>query len=502
MSLFKLKECAKNNGVAGYSKYNSSNRNELVDLLVASLGARDDVADLCTGISSIQVGEREEKRALTDNEIDAIAASIPRNKCIPDVIAHAHVSLIRKRVCEQLRDVLVYPSIIPELTSEIVRQYGAAVVNPGEAVGITTAQSIGERQTQMTLDTFHSAGAALKTVITGVPRFSELLSATKNPKSVVTHVHTVDKYSTVTDIRNKVGSALPCVKLGDVIVSVTERGEERDVWYAGYEMIYGTRHLAHESYVTLLLDVGKLFTHRVELDRVASLIEDEYTDLVCVFSPTFLGRLDVYVDTQNIPDEKIDEYIAKTVVANLRSIQINGVAGISDVYYENKNGEWAVETAGSNLVKLFGKKEIDATTTTSNDMWEILGVFGVEAAREFLVNEFMVTVSSDGTYVNKCHIELLVDTMTFGGSIMSVSRYGQRASKCGPLARASFEESFGNLLKAGVTGEVENLASVSSAIIVGKLASCGTGAFDVLVDFEKLAALDEEEYDEDTVYEL
>ena len=33
----------------------------------------------------------------------------------------------------------------------------------------------------MTLNTFHSAGQAIATVITGVPRFGELLNATKDP---------------------------------------------------------------------------------------------------------------------------------------------------------------------------------------------------------------------------------------------------------------------------------------------------------------------------------
>lgn len=515
MSLFKLKETAKKVGVCGYSKYTASTKHELVSIIMKATCTEDPIEepkaivendtsadDLCVGMSSLTVAV-EEKRKLTANEIEEIVMSIPMNKSIPQTIALSHITPVRERVRVQLQSVEVYPSIIPELTEEIVKQYNMAKVNAGEVVGIITAQSIGERQTQMTLDTFHSAGAALKTVITGVPRFSELLSATKNPKSVVTHVHTTKKYSTINEIRNTIGSSLPFVKIGDVLCSVHEEGLDRAEWYTGYEMIYGTRHHEYTRHVTLELDVSKLFTNRIELDVVASHIE-EYTDLVCVYSPTFLGRIDVYIDTHNIQSDKIAEYITTTVIPNLKEVRINGIEGITDVYYENKCGEWMMETAGSNLTKMFNHEGIDTTKTVSNDMWEIVNVLGIEAGREFLVNEFMDTISSDGTYVNKCHIELLVDTMTFGGGIMSVSRYGQRLSKCGPLARASFEESFSNLIKAGVTGEVENLTSVSSSIIVGKLASCGTGTFDVLVDFEKLASVgeDEGEYDENTVYEM
>eukprot|EP00122_Pirum_gemmata_P018008 Pgem_evm10s16871 len=56
------------------------------------------------------------------------------------------------------------------------------MIPPGESVGITCGQSLGEKQTQSTLNSFHSAGLTIKTVVTGVPRFSELMSATKEPK--------------------------------------------------------------------------------------------------------------------------------------------------------------------------------------------------------------------------------------------------------------------------------------------------------------------------------
>jgi len=36
--------------------------------------------------------------------------------------------------------------------------YNRCMVEPGEAVGLLAAQSIGEPSTQMTLNTFHNAG--------------------------------------------------------------------------------------------------------------------------------------------------------------------------------------------------------------------------------------------------------------------------------------------------------------------------------------------------------
>ncbi|RKO95139.1 hypothetical protein CAUPRSCDRAFT_3586, partial [Caulochytrium protostelioides] len=47
--------------------------------------------------------------------------------------------------------------------------------DPGEAVGLVAAQSIGEPSTQMTLNTFHFAGLGAKNVTLGIPRLREII---------------------------------------------------------------------------------------------------------------------------------------------------------------------------------------------------------------------------------------------------------------------------------------------------------------------------------------
>ena len=54
-------------------------------------------------------------------------------------------------------------------------KYMRALVEPGEAVGLLAAQSIGEPSTQMTLNTFHFAGFGAKNVTLGIPRLREII---------------------------------------------------------------------------------------------------------------------------------------------------------------------------------------------------------------------------------------------------------------------------------------------------------------------------------------
>ncbi len=54
-------------------------------------------------------------------------------------------------------------------------KYMKSLVDPGEAVGVVAAQSVGEPSTQMTLNTFHLAGHSTKNVTLGIPRLREIV---------------------------------------------------------------------------------------------------------------------------------------------------------------------------------------------------------------------------------------------------------------------------------------------------------------------------------------
>lgn len=441
---------------------------------------------LVSGMDTLSV--KSAKRRLTAAEIESIAMQLVPNRALPPTIAEAHIERTRSQVRRQLAAVETYPEALDELATMIVGEYNRARVQPGESVGIVTAQSIGERQTQMTLDTFHSAGAALKTVLSGVPRFSELLSASPNPKAVVARVYPSQKCGSIGELREHLGARVKSVLFGELVLSherKTLADSDSREWYAGFDLLYGTQYQKYEYCVSFKLDVGKLYDARLELPDVAALVE-KYEDVACAFSPTFLGVLDIYFDSTNISSDQLDEYVAHGLVGALAKLPVSGIAGISAVYYEQKDSEWFLETAGSNMGALFNNSRVDFARTYSNNMWEVLETLGIEAARELLIREFQECVSSDGTCVNPCHIQLLVDTMTHGTTVMSISRYGQRKSRTSVLAKASFEESLDNFLKAGLRGETDTTNSVSASIMVGKMPTCGTGIFSLEVDLPKL----------------
>lgn len=80
-----------------------------------------------------------------------------------------------------IKGVKIYEYMIPHFCRKIKDEFEEARAKSGYMGGLVAASSIGEPTTQMTLNTFHNAGNSAKDVTLGVPRFNELINATKNP---------------------------------------------------------------------------------------------------------------------------------------------------------------------------------------------------------------------------------------------------------------------------------------------------------------------------------
>src|SRR3989344_6602027 len=81
------------------------------------------------------------------------------------------------------------PKHMKECLERIKKQYDNAKINPGEAIGIITAESFGEPGTQMTLNVFHFAGVAEVAVNQGLPRLIELFDARKEIKTPLIDIY-------------------------------------------------------------------------------------------------------------------------------------------------------------------------------------------------------------------------------------------------------------------------------------------------------------------------
>ncbi|HLC65351.1 MAG TPA: DNA-directed RNA polymerase subunit A'', partial [Candidatus Nanoarchaeia archaeon] len=120
-------------------------------------------------------------------------------------------------------------------------------------------------------------------------------------------------------------------------------------------------------------------------------------------------------------------------------------------------------------------EEVDTTRTTTNDVFEIEGVLGIEAARRAIIDEVFKVIESQGLNVDVRHIMLVADTMCTSGSVKGITRYGIVSQKSSVMARASFETPIKHIINASLIGETDNLNSVVENVMINQPVPIGTG---------------------------
>lgn len=399
----------------------------------------------------------------------------------------------------KIQEIVDHPMYIELLIQKLVKKTRKSIIQAGEAVGIICAQSIGERQTQLTLNSFHQSGISVDTVIAGVPRFLELLNTTKDPKNPRSHFKIIGNFKTSMDIKRFINDQLVEIQLADIVLDYSFHiDKEEELWYDSFQLIYSSKFREYKSCISFQLDIKKLFKYRINLKKVVDRLESHFQDISCVFSPLSLGKMDIFIDTYSInindvcsaninENNYIDIYFREVVLPKLISLPICGIKNIHDYsIYKHPDNHWEIFTFGNNCRDLLGLSFVDVSSFKTNDMWELFDIVGIEGVREFLIQEFISIVSADGTYINRSHIILLVDIMTFHGVINSVSRYGIKKEGSSVLSRSSFEESLEHFCNAAFFSEKEPVQSVSASIMCGKRSKIGSGFCKLIMDLSIL----------------
>ena len=141
---------------------------------------------------------------------------------------------------------------------------------------------------------------------------------------------------------------------------------------------------------------------------------------------------------------------------------------------------FGIQTEGVNFEAAWNLDSIvDTTNLRSNDIWQILCTYGVEAARQSIVAEILGVFGVYGINVNPRHLSLIADFMTRNGSYVPMNRIG--ISNCpSPFLQMSFETTCTFLSQAAQDGRREYLESPSARIVTGSVPKVGTGCFDIM----------------------
>jgi len=321
--------------------------------------------------------------------------------------------------------------------------YKRSKVAPCEAVGTIAAQSIGEPGTQMTMRTFHYAGVADINVTLGLPRLIEIVDARKVPDTPMMTIFLDEESATDRDKALQLGWEIEATHVSDIADVLTDTDEMQ---------------------IYLEFDNRALQQRNVDLDAVVSKLE-------------MLQDVDVRIDGTSImliPAAKRYRALLQ-IVEKVKAMVIKGVEDIKRVVVRKEHEEYVLYTEGSSLKKVIVLEHIDSARTKTNNINEMAEVFGVEAARNSIIEEAMSTLREQGLTVDVRHIMLVAYMMTVDGEVKQIGRHGIAGEKTSVLSRAAFEVTVNHLLDAAIRGEIDELAGVTENVIVGQPIRLGTG---------------------------
>lgn len=332
-----------------------------------------------------------------------------------------------------------------EIMDAIYEEYLSAKVETGEGVGLVAAESLGEPGTQMTLNTFHFAGVSEMNVTVGLPRIIEIVDGRKTLSTPMMEVYLKPPYNTGKDIK-KIAQQIKETTLGDFMLD------------SSIDLVNLT--------ITLTMDMENL-----KLAAPSGKME-KAIEKVAKGSTIKINGNDIVLKIKSKENNINELYKVKE---KIKEVFIGGIKGIKQVLPIKRGEEYIIMTGGSNLKDIFEKEFVDKEKTTTNNVYEIQAVLGIEAARQSIINEVFKVIENQGLNVDIRHIMLIADTMCANGSVRGITRYGVVQEKESILARASFETPIRHIINASLKGEVDPLTSIVENVMINQPVPTGTG---------------------------
>ncbi len=368
-------------------------------------------------------------------------------------LAKKYTKSFNPRLVKLVHDTLLESKLskdgVEKVCKKALELYEKAKVEPGQAVGIVTAQSIGEPGTQMTLRTFHFAGIRERNVTLGLPRLIELVDARKKPVTPTMDIYLDASYKKSKEKAIKVAREILHTKISALISST--------------ETDYSTK-------IKLNLNSDKLRERACTIDDVIEALQSSKK------------KFEIETSGNSITLSLSEEADAQTILALRNKVlgtKVKGVADVERVTIVQQGDEWVIQSSGSNIAKVLEIEGIDKKNIRTNNVFEIANTLGIEAARNALINELSSTLEDQGLEVDIRYIMLVADLMCSRGYMQQIGRHGIAGTKTSVLARAAFEITVPTIAEAALAGEVERLKGVTENVIVGANIPIGTGTVDL-----------------------
>lgn len=344
-------------------------------------------------------------------------------------------------------------------------------------------------------DTFHSTGISSKKVVMGIPRQKEIVDRSRDIKAPSMKITPIPDFKYDKDTVTKLSKTLCYRSCSDFVLEYNVI-KETPLWMT--KIIQFLELPVFSTWKLHLKISNTIFDYGIDCWTLAENIQNKLPSSMCF--GTNRDEESQHVIIYFIEDKKSGSVLTKDFVDKnkksiIKRIDAVGIKGITDVYVNNevefiktpdsitRKDYYTIDTDGINMHGVLYLDWVDHLKTTCNHQDIMASRYGIEAGLQVTESELSNIINSDGAYVNSRHMQLFADATSKEGVGRSITRHGMnKSSTAGFLAKASNEEPDKVICNSAINGESDNLNGVSGQVMLGKLATVGTGNIKVVLD--------------------
>ena len=409
--------------------------------------------------------------------------------------------------------------LLEQILDRLSAKIGECFIEYGTSVGIIAAESISEPITQFLLDAKHRSGLK-KEKTSMIDRFDEILKNKKteamdNPQQILIPAkeYLQDKQRVV-EIANHI-EMLPMgrfVTATRIFMETFGVPEHPDYIH---EKTMIQKFLAFTQGETVPKDLVP-WCIRFDIDREEMVLKSMkiktiYLELTRRFPQCYVVYLNqpgastlvmrVYIrNTMFKRGSDISEANIRILAHDIKMCVIRGTDGITscavkDIVYSTVDDDgamvskkmWVIETDGTNLSKTLENQYLNGYECNTTSIDEIERMYGIEAARNKIVDELLTTEKHKANYEWGT---IYADEMAYNGRVTSIQRSGLGVRESNNvLLRCSFGSPVQVIQQAAINNQTDHIGGMSAPLCMGTVPNFGTTWNQICIDQQSVREL-------------
>lgn len=382
-----------------------------------------------------------------------------------------------------------------------------SLVDYGSVVGIIAAQCLSEPLTQYVLDSKHRSSGGGGTSTNAIERIKEILGAKSSDKMKNTSmlIMVLPEYEKDKMKVQEIANYIEMMDFERFIATehiffeiygnpIHERFKHEAKMIADFEKHNsGIKIPSKLSKWCIRYELNKeeMLINSMKLDTIIIQLRINFPEIYFVYTPENLDKIIIRcylthnafkVPATGINEKGILDQVVKkinnTIIRGVNNIRYTEIVNIAKSEIQpdqsiSTTKVYGIRTAGTNLEDVIDNPYVDKYRTQTDSIKEFEEMFGVEAARQKIINEIRRTLTTDDVIYEHC--TLFSDEMCYSGNVTSIQKTGLQIREMANVClRLSFQSPVQVIESAAINGMIDQINSISAPLICGQSPNIGS----------------------------